>query len=134
MNFTEGVEPRIARLEQQMSQLLVALNIEPYNSSCPADPCHVHYPHAVSQESWYSAADNDHVFVKGGFDLVCLGPSKQNPSYPNWPQRKVLIAHAPEMYRELLKASRQVHGDDVYFSVHGLLKQIQTELKEASTK
>lgn len=128
------------RLADRVRQLEQVLNIGAYPqvADCPADPCHIHHPATdVTQESWYECQDG-HVYNRE--TQVCRAPEDGYDGHKLWPQRRVLIAHAPEMYRALELVNRILSIGDVdrryghlRETVATLLNQIQTELKEATT-
>lgn len=136
------IEHRISALEHALSNL----------QRCPADPCHVHYAaeaavaepkYDVTQETWQVAYVNkDGILVKGtpaSTECVCREPGSWMRGRVRWPQRRVLIAHAPEMYRLLSRLDVRIRHDlakshalryDLEPVITDLLDTIQKELQE----
>ena len=133
------IEHRIAALEHALSNL----------QQCPADPCHVHYTAAeaepkydVTQETWMRGQCTGDTVVRKSSDgrwmTVARRPHDSQPiSNRHWPQRRVLIAHAPEMYRQLDNLEQLIRYTPMtsklmqaYTGLRQLLETIQTELKE----
>lgn len=119
------IEGRIEALEKAL------LNKQP----CPADPCHVHYAYDVTQENWEVGYTNrDGILVKSttpeNTKCVCREPDTWMLGKQYWPQRRVLIAHAPEMYRLLARLSSDGGTDAVWQDAVNLLALIKKELQE----
>lgn len=127
---------RVRKLEQRLA------NPQP----CPADPCHIHYvatvkpKHDITTEDWANQGIDAVSVVRpnGPIDcMVCYSPYTHANGYPLWPQRRVLIVHAPRMYRELeltwrylvVLNSTGIHGVRMS-ALADLLTQIQEELQE----
>jgi hypothetical protein len=126
------IEHRILALEHALSNL----------QRCPADPCHVHYvaeeavaepKHDVTQENWRVGYVGDSGVIVNLVDpleqmQVCQAPESWMRGRKHWPQRRVLIAHAPEMYRVL---SNLANGIPVGFGdARQLLAIIKKELQD----
>ena len=144
------IEDRILALEHALSN----------SQQCPADPCHVHYAaeeavaepeHDVTQESWRVGYVGDSGVIVNRVDpleqmQVCQAPESWMRGRKHWPQRRVLIAHAPEMYRKLDAAtsilyklldrwlSPNLNTKDELIELQNTIattiQQIQKELKE----
>ncbi len=128
------IEHRILALEHAMSNL----------QQCPADPCHVHYAaeaavaepkYGVTQENWRVGYVGDSGVIVNRVDpieqmQVCQAPESWMRGRKNWPQRRVLIAHAPEMYRLLARLSDDGGTDAVWQDAVNILTKIEKELKE----
>ena len=126
------IEHRILALEHALSNL----------QQCPADPCHVHYAaeaavaepkYDVTQENWRVGYVGDSGVIVNLVDpleqvQVCQAPESWMRGRKHWPQRRVLIAHAPEMYRVL---SNLANGIPVGFGdARQLLAIIKKELQD----
>jgi hypothetical protein len=68
---------------------------------------------------------------------VCQAPESWMRGRKHWPQRRVLIAHAPEMYRQLDNLEQLIRYAPMtsklmqaYTGLRQLLDTIQKELKE----
>jgi len=136
------IEHRILALEHALSNV----------QQCPADPCHVHYAaeagaeaepkYDVTQESWrVGYVRNSGVIVNLVDPIkplqVCQAPESWMRGRKHWPQRRALIAHAPEMYRQLDNLEQLIRYTPMtsklmqaYTGLRQLLETIQTELKE----
>ena len=128
------IEHRILALEHALSNL----------QQCPADPCHVHYAaeaevaeptYDVTQENWKTRQGG--IVVTGHPYIVCMPPDPDQPWYEgnslgesHWPQRKVLIVHAPEMYRELVRLHNLAPSWSELDYLRKLLTTIKKELQE----
>ena len=129
------IEHRIAALEHALSNL----------QQCPADPCHVHYAaegrvteptYDVTEENWHTRRGRYGIFQSGIRNCVCLRPDPD--LYPEgaklWPQRKVLIAHAPGRYRQLEAVYRTLvisrNHPEIMRNLEKLLDTIKKELQE----
>jgi hypothetical protein len=118
------IEHRILALEHALRNL----------QQCPADPCHVHYTAAepkpdITSENWRHLGGV--VFLVGESSAnVCYAPYGGGKGFKHWPQRRVLIAHAPEMYRLLARLSDDGGTDAVWQDVANILTKIEKELKE----
>lgn len=154
------IEDRIVALEKVAQQpvsfdslfrRVEALEKAVANSQqCPADPCHVHCAtvaatpkYDVTQESWTDEYVRDgSVWTADGTTRVCVSPAaslaKDSSIDTHWQQRRVLIAHAPEMYRELVNLEQLIRYIPMtsklmqaYTGLQQLLDTIQKELKES---
>jgi len=138
------IEHRILALEHALSNL----------QQCPADPCHVHYAAAaeaeaeaepkydVTQENWRVGYVGDSGVLVTSVDpikplQVCQAPESWMRGRKHWPQRRALIAHAPEMYRQLDNLEQLIRYAPMtsklmqaYTGLRQLLDTIQKELKE----
>lgn len=137
------IEHRILALEHALSNL----------QQCPADPCHVHYAGAaeaavaepkydVTQENWRVGYVGDSRVIVNHVDpieqmQVCQAPESWMRGRKHWPQRRALIAHAPEMYRQLDSLEQLIRYAPMtsklmqaYTGLRQLLDTIQKELKE----
>ena len=135
------IEDRILALEHALSNL----------QQCPADPCHVHYAaeaavaepkYDVTQENWRVGYVGDSGVIVNRVDpieqmQVCQAPESWMRGRKNWSQRRVLIAHAPEMYRQLDNLEQLIRYTPMtsklmraYTGLRQLLDTIQKELKE----
>lgn len=135
------IEHRIAALEHALSNL----------QQCPADPCHVHYAaegrvteptYDVTEENWRVGYVGDSGVLVTSVDpikplQVCQAPESWMRGRKHWPQRRALIAHAPEMYRQLDNLEQLIRYAPMtsklmqaYTGLRQLLDTIQKELKE----
>ena len=134
------IEHRILALEHALSNL----------QQCPADPCHVHYAatakvepkYDVTQENWRVGYVGDSGVIVNRVDpleqmQVCQAPESWMRGRKHWPQRRALIAHAPEMYRQLDNLEQLIRYAPMtsklmqaYTGLRQLLDTIQKELKE----
>lgn len=123
------IEHRILALEHALSNL----------QQCPADPCHVHHTavesvaepkYDVTEESWYISTYG--IFQYGASNCVCPRPNPDlySEGIKLWPQRKVLIVHAPEMYRELVRLHNLAPSWSELDYLRKLLTTIKKELQE----
>ena len=135
------IEDRILALEHALSNL----------QQCPADPCHVHYvaeaavaepKYDVTQENWRVGYVGDSGVIVNLVDpleqvQVCQAPESWMRGRKHWPQRRVLIAHAPEMYRQLDNLEQLIRYTSMtsklmqaYTGLRQLLDTLKKELKE----